>query len=463
MNNTHVRDAITFDEVDRSVADHLERCQACREFADDMRRLETLAPQLAAIPPDGLAERIMEAVPTSAENVVVPLRRGEGPGGWRKASRSLGVRLTSAAAVLLLVVGALTTVLGRQSTNPDDIVLASAESTADAGRAAVRVRASTEIVLRAPQPRRPGEMPPPPDFSAAPVELRGQLEAQWAMTMARFEEQMQDFFKEVDGQLGDATDQMEDALRQMQRQFDRSLRQFGGDVDRQPVRPLPPRPPRRVQPSGGNAPGATPQPPTAPRGVSAEVLVDARGLVDFDDERLELRGAVSSGTGDAAFALGADADSAVYRAHGGQWTRLSGRAGTIGAVVLNPDAVLHVARSAKGVTAEGSAVVDGETMQRYTFDVDARALGDTESGGRWQAAAFVGADGRLHRMNLTSRQQADSASWRTRITVDLSAHGETAPARMLPAPGRSTDLPERSSLPLYPFNESLGAARGVER
>ncbi|HVM20170.1 MAG TPA: hypothetical protein VM307_09440, partial [Egibacteraceae bacterium] len=229
MTHTECRHALCRDDAEAARA-HLRDCADCRAFAEDLRRLDDLAPTLAPAMPEGLEERLAGRLAVSFSNSypdrseelfekrVVSLddRRR-----WRDASRTLGVRLTAAAAALVLVVAVVTAVRGEQAT-PAEAVLASATATAEAGNARVDLRARTRVVLEAP-PAPPGQVPAAPDFAAAPAELRGSMEAQWAQLMADFEAQMDAFFEQVDRTLDEGTSQMDEALRQMQRQLDEAM------------------------------------------------------------------------------------------------------------------------------------------------------------------------------------------------------------------------------------------------
>ena len=460
MNHTECQEAIAFDDLEAPALEHLAHCEACATLADDMRRLDALALELADIPPDDLADRVLSGLGQLPDPTVVAFRpRGARSGALRDASRSLGVRLTAAAAVLVLAVAVLTVVGERRQANPADVILASAQSTAAAGTARVRVRAATEVVLDAPPPRAPGQLPPAPDFAAAPDELRAEMEAQWQQAMVDFRVQLEGFLDEAGRNLETGSRRMDDALRQMQRQLDQSLRQFGRQRGRVPP---PPRPPaQRPQPPAPQPREDTQRtPPTPPGDIRTEVVVEGRGVVDFEHDRLALNGSVNAGGGQAPFKLAARADTAVYRGGARPWARLPGRAGPVGALVLDPQAVVRMAEAATGVVAEGAAVIGGETLEAYRFDVAAQAMGEQPTAGTWQARGFVGADGRLRRVELTSHSQsADAVRWRTRVTMDLSDYGTATDVAAVPATARTTQLPRRSSLALYPFNDSVRAAQ----
>ena len=460
MNHSQCREAIAFEDVEAATLAHLENCQACRSFADDMRRLEQLAVELAPQAPVDIVDRVLPRVQASIthDGTVVPLRRRVADGGWRAARDSFAVRLTSAAAVLVLIAGVVTTLQSRNQ-DPADIVLASAQSTADAGTAEVRVSAATDVVLTAPLPAARGGLPADPNFASAPVELRGQLEAQWRDSMARFEAQLRRFFQEVDRTTRDGTRQMDDAMRDMQRAFEESLRQFG-DPSRRPVPPSRPRPPQPRSPAIRGSVPPQPQPPAPPSQVRARVVVDGHGTLDFNAGRMSLEGAVRAGGGRAPFALSAAVDGAVYRPGTDPWTRLPGRAGPLGAVVLDPQAILRIARTATDVTAQGTATLRGETVERYTFTVRGAATEKGRDEQPWRAAAYIGADGRMRRIEMASRGgSADGADVRTHLTMDLSRLGQASATAAPPDAAADTSLPARASLPLYPFNASVRAAQ----
>jgi hypothetical protein len=387
--------------------------------------------------------------------------------------------VTAVAAVLMLLVGAVTVAL--QTTREDDpraIVLASAERTTAEGTADVEVDAEAEVVLTVPDTE-PGTVPPDPDFSGAPAEMQAQLRAQWQVTIDEFHRQLEQFHADVNA----AMQEYRRLVEEWQRQLAESMRQFG-DAFRDGASPddgsepafeppaMPTLPDMPLPPGVPAAPSepSTAPPPTAPTSVSARVAVQARGEIAFGDGlRLDgfaaPAGQVEAGD-EARFDVQVDGGAAVYRGPDGRWAELPATAGPLAGVVLDPSVVGRIL-SAVGDDVEFLGEVDGEgrgMLRHYRFTVPGSAvpgaaidaMADVEP---WTAEVWIDADGRTRRLELATAAAVDRAgtTWRTRVNLRLSAFGGGQDIAPLPTSVDRMELPARSSMLIYPFGANVAA------
>lgn len=468
MNHDECRESLALDEREEQVLAHLEQCPRCRAFSDGLDRLDAVAPLLAPAPPSGIADRVLtrlhEPAPQRPGNVV-PLRSWRGPVG--DAVRMTSVRLTAAAAALVLVAAGVTVVLANRE-DASEVVLASAHATAASGSADVQVEATTEVALDAPGEVRPGRVPAAPDFREAPPEMQRYMRREWERAMRQFERSMEEFFQQVDRAVEEGTSQLDDAMRQMEEDFARAMQDMGAGGSREsegsPTRPrgaAPPPPPAPRQPADPADPAVPPAPPT---GVTARVGVRGTGTVDFSSDALALEGVVAPGVGATAgtesFRIATRGEVQAYRSRRGGWRQVPGPAGPLGTVLLDPQAAIRIAESASGrVHALGQVRLAGEDLAHYRFEVDPAMLGANVAG-HATAEAYVGADGRLRRIELLTANTgaAGGARTRSRVAVSYSGYGDARPPVVPADVPRMQPLPERSSLLLYPLGRSVEGA-----
>ena len=111
---------------------HYQTCEICRaEVAQHRATAAHLADASAAVPPAGLERAVMDAIVRTPQDPV-PVASGAGASGSTLAARRRMIRprvgLASAAAVVLLVVGAVLLVGQRTGTSPVEDVLAAPDA-----------------------------------------------------------------------------------------------------------------------------------------------------------------------------------------------------------------------------------------------------------------------------------------------------------------------------------------------
>lgn len=444
---------------------HLGRCPSCRRFAEANDTLLRLAPALVPTPSNDLADRVLERVAGGPAGGVGPRRSR-----WDEP-RMPWLPTVAAAIVLLMVIGGV--VVGSDpAQTPEDVLLTAAEQTSAAGGADLEVEATAEVVVPVPASADPTGTPPPPDFAVVAPELRPDIEAEWAATMAAFDRQMEEFHAQLEAFQAQMDEALDAASRELDEQMRRMDEAFGGGAGPPPPPPPPPAP-RGERPAPPAAPPArppAPEPPPRPTSVSTGFTVRGEGAVSFARGQLELSGVVDGRAAQAPFQVSVRHGTAVYQQPDGTWVSVPGPAGPLGAVLLDPTAMGRVLRAPAGeVDHAGTAELDGEGMERYRFRVRDDAFAGTAVGALEQpmlAEAWIDGSGRLRQLTLHSDGLLDpdsGASWRTTLGVRLTAFSGGPADVELPVAAEPVPVPDPRSHMVYPFGatvEASGAAGG---
>lgn len=346
MDMTHdaVRAALAGDgAIPTAAREHLASCEECTAFARGLDRVRRAAPLLVpAGPPEGLADRIVGALPATPPApapAIVPFRR-----------RAL--HRVAFAAAATLVIGATAAVVTRDGErSPQMTLAAAARKTEESRTAKVRVTGTATFTLPAGERR--------PAFETLPTEIQARVEQQWQKVYDAWQA---------------ALDRIQDTIEDLPIP---SIPGLPGIP-----RPSIPRPPRSTS-------------PPLPRSLTTTVNVDATGDVVFDD-RIRLNGTVGVDT-ESSFAMVSAKQGVAVRA-GGRWSVAQDALGPWAALVGSPDALLRLVTEATDVvpvsetgyrfrtsTPDGT-LVNGEATVRTGRLTSVRVLAEGRTGGPVGAA-----------------------------------------------------------------------------
>ena len=415
MTITHdeCRDAVSAGAPVDAVAEaHLAECPTCRAFASAVAEVDRRAAAAApGGPPAGLADRIVASLPVDTE---------QARPSWTSRVRPL----VALAAAVLVVAGIVSSLALRDGEDePRRVLLAAASRFEEEGTSEVAVDAVTDVEIQS-----NGR---DADFSHAPPEVRDHMAEQWSVILAELDRR----------------------LAELDQRIDEMLSRVPG---------APPRPPRdHGRPNA--APSSGGRAPAPPESASLSIRIRAAGAVD-PAAGLQLEGGVVAVPGSIAvrdattsFAIDTSRDGeAALRGPDGGWVETHAGSGPLSRVLLDPGAVPAILRAAEGDirAADTVRLGDGERGRRFTFRVPASAAGGGSQ--PWSASAVIDEDGRVRRVTLSPSPSGESATTRTRLSVDIGGRAALDDSRSPTQVGAAASID--TSSPFAPVSPAVRAA-----
>lgn len=462
MRHNTCRKALLEGELDPEIAEHLDECQACRRFSEDLALVSSRAAEMSPGPaPAGLADRVLARVraegnaetqpsETGTSNteipglVPLPVERPR-PASVRAGHRQPLFATTAIAAVLILVVGVLAVLPSSRDSDDEasDPLLVAAQRTAGAETARIRVSGSVSMDARfdpGALPELPTfeleavpDFPEPPAFEPPPLpDLSGIDAGRRAEIEARFQASIEA-----------ARQRHEDYVRRNRERIAELRADSGAALERARAR--------------------------VPREFSFDAAVRGEGTVEFG-RGLALRGAIELGESGGAgpegaageFWLSVAGPDARYRGTEGQWIAVPDPTGPLGTFMLDPDGVTRFLRDARaGVEDLGDDEIEGRRVRHYRFGVDSAVFGPDHSGTDVDAEAWIDDDEVLRRLTVRSTVEHDSGpmtgEMTTVLTLDLYDFGADVSIEAPPAQGRASSPLGPAAL-LYPFHSGFSVS-----
>jgi hypothetical protein len=458
MRHSTCRRSLLEGDLIPDVVTHLEACEACRHFSEDLGLVASFASDMSAgDPPEGLADRVLarvqeaagEARSDAAGAAVAPVadlgvaraNRADRRPGFLTTNRGPLLATMSVAAVMLLLVGVLAALPATRGGDDGDLdpLLTAASRTAAEGSALVRLSGTVEatvhldagaaitppeIELPEIAEAEPLQTPGLPDLTGVPESVAATVRADFEAAMARAREQHQRYVDELRADL--------ERLREDTAERFEAVR--------------------------------------IPRDYSFRAEISGQGAVRFGDGmsvmgsiRLAESDPPAADPPDGAFEARSKGGATYYRSRGGPWWSVPGVSGPLGPLVLDPDGVVEYLRSAASdIDDLGEAELDGVRVRHFRFAVEGDVVGDMGATHDARAEAWVGADdGLLRRLSVASRSSHRDPGARvqlaTNVTIDLGEFGADVDVARPSASGTASS-PFGPAAVLYPFSAGFSVA-----
>ena len=457
MRHAACRRSLLHGELDPEVASHLEGCERCRAFARDLSQVAEYAQAMVPGPtPPRLAERVIAHVagaggagagaPASGTEKGSDLR-GREERAWPGAHRGRLLTTMAVAAVMLLLVGVLAAVGGRdtgssQAASPGQsaeisMLLTAAERTVAAGTARMRLSGTarleitrpTELVIpdlefATPPPALeppPFEPPPTPDFS-------GLAEPQADEARRQFEARVEELERRY-----------EDFVEQTRREYEQLRNDVSRAFDEQAI----------------------------PRQFTLESEITGTGAVEFPDRMRmdgEMRTKTTAGaslTGAVRFGVAVAGHTILVRSPDGSWIAIPAPAGPLTPLLADPDGIALLLAGARGTIDDlGEEDLDGSGVRHYRFTVEPGLFGDGADEAQGSVEAWIGVkDHVVHKLtSSTSAHHHDASGFDSRmessVTLELFDFGADVSVE-IPHADATSSSPLGAAAVLVPYEPEM--------